>query len=119
MSEKITTADTLLETEAGRFLLELEAGHHNIQLLVEASDVPEEIKVIYKNIVEELINDLHNCPNLDRETTFAFSRGAVAHLLDTVDRKDKEQHHLFETVRNAIYRAENSAVGFRSDYLQA
>ncbi len=108
----------ILESETGRFLLELQNSREDISLLIDASVVPEELKTEFRSTVDTLISDLEKQQSMPSQTsTFAFSRHAIIHLLSIVSKKDKEQYHLFETVRNAILRAENSTLGFDSGHL--
>jgi len=108
----------LIESGIGRFLIEMQSSKEDIFLLIEASTVSPEIKLIYTGIIKNLIEDLEKEVSANNETpTVNFSRYYIIKLLDTTNKKDPEQYHLFETTRNAILRAENSALGWSSENL--
>jgi len=119
MIETIPEID-LIETENGRFLFDLQRSLEDTTTLIQASNVDPSIKSEYSEIIKELIWELGVAVNsYTPTTTVAFSRGAIIKLLSCIDKRNKEEFHLFETVRNVIIRAENSALGFNSEYLTA
>lgn len=106
--ESFSEAD--LETEGRMFRMELTNRVDEINELIDASTVNDELKVRFR---EELDRTLSlNEIQVDQLGPIDMSRGLISSWLDLINEKDIEQNELFESVRDVVLSCRRSVKGW-------
>lgn len=99
-----------LDSPSGMFYMEISHSIHDVRELLDASLVEESKKEECRKILEYLMN---NSAEKKRSVT-DICYYTVLQLKNILRSDNDEENQLFESMRDTIYRARNSALGWEN-----